>query len=192
MKGVFLKNLNGRKVLILFILTNIVYTIMLTVTIPEVVSFAGGMKLLDMMPTGYTHQYVNTLSDALGAAGRHAYLFIQIPVDMVYPFFFGVSYSLVLAYLLNKINKLNGNLFYLCYLPLFAALFDYFENLGIIFMLKSFPDNSVLLSHITNVFSILKSSFTTVYFIILIVVLITIGLKIIMKRNTNTEKAASN
>jgi len=187
MKELIKNNLNGTKVLILFILTNIIYTIMLTVTIPKVMSFAGGMKLLDMMPTGYTHQYVNTLLNALGAMGRHAYLFIQVPVDLVYPFFFGISYCLVMAYLLNKINILNGNLFYLCFLPLFAGLFDYFENIGIIIMLKSYPDNSILLSHITNVFSILKSSFTTVYFVILIIALIPIGTRIIIKKITNAE-----
>ena len=187
MKELIKNNLNGKKVLILFILTNIIYTVMLTVTIPKVMSFAGGMKLLDMMPTGYTHQYVNTLLIALGYMGRQAYLYIQIPVDMLYPLFFGVSYCLVLAYLLNKINKLNGNSFYLCFLPLFAGLFDYFENIGIIIMLKSFPDNSIFLSHITNVFSVLKSSFTAIYFVILIVALIPIGTRIIIKKITNAE-----
>ncbi len=175
MKELIKKHLDGKKVLILFILTNIIYAIMLTVTIPKVMSFAGGMRLPDMMPTGYTPEYVNVLLNTLGEAGRHAYLSVQIPVDMVYPFFFGVSYCLVLAYFLNKIEKLNSNLFYLCFLPLFAGLFDFFENIGIITILRSFPDNSILLSLTTNIFSILKSSFTTVYFIILIIVLIITG-----------------
>lgn len=175
MKKLIKKNLEGRKILVLFILTNIIYAVMLTITIPKVVSFAGGMKLPDMMPTGYTPEYVNLLLNTLGEKGRHAYLFMQIPVDMVYPFFFGLSYCLVLAYFLNKIEKYNSNLFYLCFLPLFAGLFDYFENIGLITILNSFPDNSILLSQTTNVFSVLKSSFTTLSFIILLLVLLFFG-----------------
>ena len=100
------KNIDGKKVLILFILTNILYVIMLTITIPNVMSYAGGMKLLDMIPSGYTSEYVNLLLNALGNKGRHAYLFNQIPLDMVYPFLFGISSCLVLAYFLASENDL--------------------------------------------------------------------------------------
>jgi hypothetical protein len=53
MRNLIKRNLNGKKILMLFILTSIVYTIMLTITVPKVMSFSGGMKLLDMIPTGY-------------------------------------------------------------------------------------------------------------------------------------------
>ena len=88
MKELLLRNLQGRKVLILFIVTNIIYLLMLEITIPDVMAFSGGMKLLDMMPAGYSPTYVNSLLNALGEEGRHAYLFSQIPLDMVYPFLF--------------------------------------------------------------------------------------------------------
>lgn len=175
MKDLIKRNINGKKILALFILTNIIYAIMLTITIPKVMSFSGGMKLLDMMPTGYSADYVNSLLNALGDKGREAYLFNQLPLDMIYPFFFGVSYCLILAYLLNKIGKTESYIFYLSFLPLFSGLFDYFENIGIIIMLNSYPDNSIILTQITNVFSVLKSSFTTLYFIILIIILIIFG-----------------
>ena len=45
------RNISGKKVLLLFIITNVVYAVMLSITIPKVMSFAGGMKLIDMMPT---------------------------------------------------------------------------------------------------------------------------------------------
>jgi hypothetical protein len=176
------KNIDGRKVLSLFILTNIVYTIMLTLTIPTVMSFSGGMKLMDMMPTGYTAEYVNSLLITLGEQGRHAYLFKQIPVDMIYPLLFGISNCLILAYFLNKIGKLESSFFYLCLLPLFAGLFDYLENIGIISILTSFPHNSVTLSQTTSIFTVFKSLLTTIYFIILILTLIRFGLNRLNKR----------
>jgi len=159
---------------------------MLTITIPKVMSFTGGMKLLDMMPTGYNSEYVNSLLSALGSTGRNAYLFNQIPLDMVYPFLFGVTYCLLLAYILNKLGKSESFLFYLCFIPLLSGLFDYFENIGIIAMLNSYPDNSIILSKTTNVFSVLKSFFTSIYFIILTISLIGLVIKLnFQKRKLN-------
>lgn len=175
MKDLIKRNLNGTKIFALFILTNSIYAIMLTITIPKVMSYSGGMKLLDMMPTGYNAEYVNSLLNTLGDKGRDAYLFNQLPIDMIYPFFFGVSYCLVLAYFLNKLGKIESYLFYLSFLPLFSGLFDYFENIGIITMLNSYPDNSIILTQTTNVFSVLKSFFTTIYFIILVIFFIVFG-----------------
>ena len=169
-------NIDGKKVFVLFVLTNIVYIFMLTVSIPTVMSFARGMKLLDMIPLGYTSEYVNLLLTTLGETGRQAYLFYQIPIDMVYPALFGISNCLVLAYFLNKLGKLNHNVFYLCLLPLLGGLFDYFENIGIILLIKSFPNNSDFLSQLTNLFSVMKSSFTTIYFIVIIIVLVLTGI----------------
>ena len=168
MKDLIKRNINGKKVLLLFVLTNIIYVFMLTVTIPKVISFSGGMKILDMMPTGYDADYVNTLLSSLGVKGRDAYLYNQLPVDLIYPFMFAISSMLVLAYFLNKIGKFDSNLFYFCLIPLGSGLFDYSENIGIIMMLKSFPDNSILLSQVTSVFSIVKSFSTIFYFVILI------------------------
>ena len=186
MRNLIRKNLNGKRVLMLFILTSIVYTIMLTITVPKVVSFSGGMKLLDMIPTGYNAAYVNSLLNALGEKGRDAYLFNQLPMDMIYPLLFGISYCLIFAFFLNKLKKLESNLFYICFLPLFSGFFDYCENIGIITMLNIYPDNSNILAQITNVFSILKSSFTTVYFIILIILLIVFGInKLTPKHKVN-------
>lgn len=183
MKDLIRRNINGKRILFLFVLTNIIYVIMLTITIPKVISFSGGMKLLDMMPTGYSVEYVNALLSALGEKGRNAYLFNQLPVDMIYPFLFGVSSCLILAYFLNKLGKFESRLFYFCFLPLFSGLFDYLENIGIIAMLKSYPDNPVILSQITNIFSVMKSSFTTFYFIVLIIFLIVFGMNKLLQKS---------
>jgi len=171
-KNLIRRSLNGRIIFSLFILTGIVYGIMLTITIPRVMSFSGGMKLLDMMPTGYSVEYVNSLLNVLGEKGRDAYLFSQIPLDMIYPFLFGITFCLVLAYILNKLRKFESFSFYLCFIPVFSGLFDYFENIGIIIILNTYPYNSTTLTQIANVFSILKSSFTTICFIILVIFLI--------------------
>lgn len=96
------KNLIGKKVLLLFVLTNLVYAIMLIVTIPKTMTFSNGMKLLDMMPMGYNSEYINSLFEALGKNGRQVYLYNQLPIDMIYPFLFGISYCLLIGYFLKN------------------------------------------------------------------------------------------
>lgn len=177
------QNISGKKVLIFFILTNLIYAFMLTITIPKTMEFSNGMKLLDMMPTGYNFDYIQTLFSTLGENGREVYLFNQIPVDMVYPLLFAISYCLLMGYFLKKLNKFDSKYFYLCLLPIIAGLADYIENMGIIMMLKSYPDISQFTATVTNIFSIIKSMATSIYFLALIITLIIFGIKMIKKRN---------
>ena len=182
-------NLTGKKVLLLFLLTNIVYAVMLTITIPKTMTFSNGLKLLDMMPLGYDLEYINTLFETLGEKGRQVYLTNQLPFDMIYPFLFGISYCLLIGFFLKKLNKLDSLFFYLCFLPIVAGLADYLENFGILTMLYNFPGFSPFTAKVTNVFSMVKSTTTTVYFIALIITLLVLGINKIKERtktSTNT------
>ncbi|GGZ92443.1 hypothetical protein [Algibacter mikhailovii] len=182
------KHTSGKKVLGLFILTNSVYIIMLTVTIPKTMEFSNGMKLLDMMPSGYDLNYVNELFSTLGENGRATYLTNQIPMGMIYPLLFGLSYCLLLGYFLKKLNKLHIPYLYLCILPLIAGISDYLENTGIIIMLNHYPDLTETMVNTSHTFTILKSISTTVFFIALIIILILLGLKFLKsnKKSANT------
>jgi len=178
------KNISGKKVLGLFILTNVVYTFMLTVTIPKTMEFSNGMKLLDMMPTGYDLDYVSELFSLLGENGRLTYLNNQIPVDMIYPLLFGLSYCLLLGYFLKKLNKLNSPYNFLSLLSIIAGIADYLENFGIIIMLKNYPDFTETTVNATSMFSVIKSISTSVFFIALAVILILVGIKFFKKKRS--------
>ncbi len=170
------KNITGKKVLIWFILANIVYVLMLTVTIPKVMSFSEGMRLFDMMPMGYSPEYALSLLETLGDQGRDSYLYHQIPLDMIYPLLFAIAYSLVLGYFLKKLKLLKKPYAYLCLLPIIAGLADYLENFGIISLLKSYPDFLATTVKITNYFTLIKSATTTTFFVVLIVLLVMWGI----------------
>jgi hypothetical protein len=185
------KNISGKKVLGLFILTNLVYIFMLTVTIPKTMEFSNGMKLLDMMPTGYDLNYVSALFTSLGENGRLTYLSNQIPVDMIYPLLFGISYCLLLGYFLKKMNKLNSQYRYLCLLPIIAGIADYLENIGIIVMLKNYPELTEVAVKTTSFFSLIKSISTSAFFIILIIMLITLAIKFMKRNKTNANNVNS-
>jgi hypothetical protein len=150
-------------------------------------TFSNGMKLLDMMPTGYSSEYVLSLFETLGVNGREAYLYNQIPVDMNYPFLFGISYCLLIACFLKKLNKLDSTFFYLCFLPIIAGIADYLENFGIINMLINYPNLSQISMDATNIFSIVKSMSTALYFIALIFTLLLFGIKLAKAKMTSAK-----
>jgi hypothetical protein len=180
----FIKNnIQGRKILFLFIAANLIYSAMLLITIPKVTSFCGGMKLFDMSPSGYSIEYANSLLTALGEDGRRAYLFMQLPLDMVYPSLFGITYCLLTAYFLKKIGKLETYLFYVCCFPLAGGLFDYLENIGIIAMLSIYPVQPGFLILTASLFTILKSIFSTITFLVLIMVILFFGLNKMSSQN---------
>ena len=158
---------SGKNVLLFFVVTQIFYGTMLLFSIPKVMQYSNGMKILDMLPTGYSAEYVQTLFQTLGEIGQNVYLFQQIPLDMFYPGLFAISYSLLLAFIFKKVFSKESKLQLLSIVPIFGGLSDYFENIGIIAMLNIYPNFIPKLANITAVFSVLKSTFTIIMFVLL-------------------------
>jgi hypothetical protein len=161
------KYASGRHVLLLFIITMIVYFIILFYSIPAVIAQAPGMRLFDMSPRGYTPTYAETLLKAIGPIGRELYLKRQLPIDFIYPGLFAVTYTLMLVWLFAKRFDAKSKIFLLVLVPAAAGLFDYLENFGIILMLKSFPTISPTLVHVSSMFTILKSVLTITFYLLL-------------------------
>jgi len=182
LKELIKRNISGKKVLLLFMLTNLIYIFMLAVTIPKTMEFSKGLKLLDMMPGGYNSEYIKNLFSTLGEEGRSVYLYNQIPIDMLYPGLFAISYCLVMAFFLQKLQKLDTGYFYLTLIPFVAGIADYSENFGIITILNNYPDVSQLSMVLTNIFTIVKSTVTAVYFVALIITMAIFGFKTFNKR----------
>ncbi len=166
------KHMQGQKVILLLVLTNLVYGFMILITIPKVMQYTQGMKIFDMMPAGHDAAYAKTLLDTLGDEGRNAYLYSQFPADLIYPGLFGISYCLLIGYFLMQLGQFEKPMLTLALLPLIGGTFDYLENLGTIIMLTSYPDFSPMVSGFGNVCTILKSIASTLSFITVIILLV--------------------
>lgn len=175
MKNIILKNSSGLNLLVFFVASNLVYLYMLFVSIPMVMQFSNGIRVLDMLPGGYDFPYVNALFDILGEEGRHAYLYKQLPADLIYPALFAISTSLLLAFFLKKLKKQNSAMLNLVYLPVFGGLADYAENIGTIRLLMQYPDITENAVQVNSVFTILKSALVTVSLVVLLVLLLVYG-----------------
>ncbi len=162
----------GRTVLILFILTNVFYGAILGYSIPLVLSFAPESVLFDMSPTGYSYDEAIILLQSLGLEGRNAYLAVQIPIDLVYPGLFAISYALLITWVLKQFLPRQSRWFFFAFVPVLAGIFDYLENAAVVAMLNGFPDISEVLVTSASSFTIAKSGLTTLYFVGLLVALV--------------------
>lgn len=163
------RNVKGKEVVLFVLAANVVYLLMMLVTIPQVMSFSGGMKIFDMQPGGYDLDYVINLLRKLGPDGRRAYVLRQIPLDMVYPMLAAIAYYMLMLWLFKKLGLQGKPLMYLCLAPLLAGLFDYFENFGVILMIAGFPYLPAWQVGITSAITIVKSVFYTVSYVTLII-----------------------
>lgn len=179
------KSASGKVVLILFILTMAVFSLMLLYTIPKVEGFAPGIALFDMSPAGYSYQQAISLLESLGKVGRNVNLFQQLPVDFVYPGLFSISYALLLTWLFAKSFDSDSKIFFLVLVPALGGLFDYLENIGIILMINAFPNISQELVGMASTFTVLKSAFTTGFYILLLVGIVSFVIRKIKYQNVN-------
>jgi len=172
LKQLLEKHSTRKKVLIWFILANLIYAAMWLFTVPVLDNMAGGLPILDLRPLGYSFSEAQELMEALGQEGRQFYLTRQIPLDLFYPLFYGISFSLIITYFLRKLKRYQGVFVYLSFLPLLAALADYLENLQIVRILRSFPNINESLVELSSFFSVLKSSTTTAFMFLILGLLI--------------------
>ena len=149
---------------------------MLLQTVPNVQQHAPGMKIFDLSPGGYSYEYSMQLLELLGTAGRDAYLYVQLPLDFVYPALFAISSCLLVVWVLSKGRISSPAMYYLCIVPLIAGVFDYLENIQIILMIKNYPNVSEVQVAMSSLTTIGKSALTTIFFVVLIAGFIRIAL----------------
>jgi hypothetical protein len=175
---------NGRRVLIAFAVTQIVYVVMVGVTLPHLVGLSGGLEPFDMMPFGYDAEYAARFLGSLGAEGRNYYLTRQIPLDLLYPGLFAFSYASIWLWLLSKSSERYHWLQAGALLAVVAGACDYVENAFIASMLTGFPDISSSTVFLGNLFTVAKSMTTALFFILLILLAGYVGVQKLRSRKT--------
>lgn len=173
-------------VLPLFVITQGLYLFMVLKSIPAVKKFSEGLELPDLMPTGYSADYIPKLLKTLGEEGRSVYMSYQIPLDMIYPLLFAISYSILLAYLFKKGISDTNILNRFVVVPVFAAVFDYCENLAVLWQLKTFPETSEVLSTIAGIATVFKSGFTSLFFLLLFIGIAAMMIRRVRKASINS------
>ena len=165
---------NGYTVLLAFVAAQVVYVAMLTLTLPTLENLAGGLRPFDMRPVGYDIFAARQLLEALGDGGRAFYLKRQIPLDLIYPALFAIAYYLVWRWLAPRAWPKWLGLSKFAWLAVFAGLADYAENAFIVRMLFAYPNLTESLVTTASTATLIKSGFTTITMISLVVMVLKI------------------
>ena len=162
-----------KKLWIFFIITTSLYAYLMLVTVPALKAMAGGMDILDVPPF-YDATYIQELLRRLGEEGRHFYLYRQIPVDMIYPGLFAITYYQLIHFFLEKLNQ--KKLLFLSYFPIIGGISDYSENFSTITMLTHYPEN-LWIETLAPYFSLMKCIFVVLSWVLFFVLGITTFIK---------------
>ncbi|MBP2623872.1 hypothetical protein [Streptococcus oricebi] len=156
--------LKNRKLLLSMLGAILLYAIIQLASLPQLSQAAAGIKLPESAWLGYDKDYILAFLTQLGAAGRSYYLYIQLPLDTLFP--------LTLAYMSLEVFRtyLPGKT-YLSLLPILAFSADYLENGGLLHCLLSFPNLSQTVVGLASVASVIKHLTLTLLLLLVLFVL---------------------
>ena len=151
---------NGKAAILFGLSAMIIYVMMVLGTLTHLSDLAM-MQPFDLRPTGYSQADATGLLESLGEAGRQYYLTRQIPLDTLYPALLALTLISALRWRAAKfgptvITRIGGTV------AILAAVFDYLENLGIVFMLLAGAGSHPMLIYAASMATILKSALTSV------------------------------
>ena len=78
----------------------------------------------------------------------------------------------MLAWLFLKRYDKGSKIFYLCFVPIFAGIFDYLENIQILFVILNYPDITKTQIVLSSAFTMVKSGLTSLFFLLLLFAII--------------------
>jgi|GEM_PF-427455 len=106
--------------------------------------------IIDLTMGFNTKQTLQMVAD-YGDAARAYYAQTEMTTDVAYPLVYAFFFAIVLTLVYRKTAYARINL-----LPFLAMLFDYAENVNIITLLRSFPEQSATVATLCEVFKWLK------------------------------------
>lgn len=155
-----MKNTPSRLVVItLFGAAFLVYVVMLSITVPTLREFSGGLEIFDLSPLTFDRAEALALLDALGSKGRTYYLWRQIPLDLLYPALMGAALSTGIVATRAYAGWKHSVFRVLPFVPVIAAGLDYVENAHVITLLSLYPELPTLVCSSGMIVGILKNGF---------------------------------
>ncbi|OPX62854.1 MULTISPECIES: hypothetical protein [unclassified Methanoregula] len=141
----------------------------------------GGPSILDMtFTTGPDSVYA--VLDALGDAGRAFDLTHIVPLDLVFPFTYGLFLALGISWGLVRLLPEGSPWLLLNLAPVIAAAADYCENAGVIALLLTYPARLDPAAWFVSIMYIIKSGFSAVSFLTLIAALAGVAVMSLLHR----------
>lgn len=155
----------------------ILFIVMTFVLIPKLQELLGNMQLLDTSFGGYDALYVHRLFDKLGNVGRKAYLSLELYADIPYIFLYVITLTTLIIKLLLKNGLWNSKLSYSLMFPVFAGVFDFAEDIGVISLLTGRGVISERVVKITSICTNIKGLFLGLTLLTILFMLCVLGFR---------------
>lgn len=151
----FLNRISNWKTLVGLILLYILFPAVLFKNAAEKINAFAGKEIGPVDLTfGFNPGRTLQMVADYGDAGRAYYKQVILIVDSAFP----IVYALIFAVLITLIYRklLMGPVRYLNLVPFIAMVFDFLENFAIVSLLNHYPEQSVFMASLCEVFKLLK------------------------------------
>ncbi len=149
--------------------------------IPALTQSSQGDDILDNT-FNYTPEHVHQLFSTYGDEGRRLYLSYLLLLDFIYPVLFALTNSVLLAYFFERLFPNVSFFRYLYLIPFVALLLDYMENIGILTLLLSYPNQMAGVVAMTSAITMLKLALVNLLFVVTLIALAGVLVKTVYHR----------
>ena len=148
----FLNRISNWKSLLFFLALYILFNgYILKNTENKIIELAGKSVSIIDLTFGFNPQKTLMMIGEYGDAARSYYARIELTTDVVYPIVYAFLFGIILTLLLRKRSYVWVSVF-----PFFCLLFDYLENINIVILLITFPQQSFTIAILCEIFKFLK------------------------------------
>jgi hypothetical protein len=175
----------SRNILILLALFLVFEVAVFPVAGARISAVSGGQGPLDLNLFNPPAQSLEAVA-AYGPDGRTTYVIVELTADLLFPIVYALFLSLTLIFLLSRGFPAENGVQRLAALPLFAALCDYLENLGILLMLITYPRTFAPAAWLPALFTPLK----WLMFIFSVVVIVIALIAVLRRRRAAGPQSA--
>lgn len=115
--------------------------------------------------------------EAYGDEGRKIYALFELTADVLYPIIYATFLAIVLTMLSRCLYGIESRVTILNLLPYGIVIMDYLENIGIVTLLMSYPEQYELVARVTGFFNAAKWSLVALTFAIIMIGLVLLPFK---------------
>jgi hypothetical protein len=151
----FLNRISNWKTLIGLILLYMIFPLVLFKNAETKLNALAGKVIGPIDLTfGYNPKRTLQMVEEYGEAGRAYYQQVEMSIDIIYPVIYAFLFAVLITIIYRRL--INGPVRHLNMLPFVAMTFDFLENFAIISLLKHYPEQSMLMANLVEIFKLLK------------------------------------
>jgi len=151
----FLNRISNWKTLVGLLLLSILFPAVLFRNAEEKINAFAGKEIGSIDLTfGFNPKRTLQMVADYGDAGRAYYNQAVIGLDSAYPIVYGFLFAVLITLIYRRLLK--GQVRYLNLIPFVAVFFDFLENFAIINLLSHYPEQSLLIASLCEIFKLFK------------------------------------